>query len=373
MKLLSSDPEACVHAPDSLLALLQLRASLPHARVFQGNIDSQYQARKHHNQWLVCTRVAQLSDVALTATELRIGSGVYITSFLEKAALMSLKSEFGLSMICEQLRESFTPQVRNCASMISAAGAMDITPVLVAAGASVVIASLDPSGKGIQTRQLALRDLMVKKGVYANVLPTEVVLELVLPMRQPDAHSFCWGFKQAARRENSLGWLAAGFSVTLSDGAVKAATVATGGMGPALRLFERTEQFLCGKPWNASTVQAAKDVLAAEAQESSYQGREEYKASVMLSALSEFFELSVLALHTFHYPASEDRTISVGIQSYQARKDTSGLHTTVGMAACEGYGDLQQPGIASRLTQIAPDHANTVSYTHLTLPTKRIV
>ncbi len=26
---------------------------------------------------------------------------------------------------------------------------------------------------------------MVKKGVYANVLPTEVVLELVLPMRQP--------------------------------------------------------------------------------------------------------------------------------------------------------------------------------------------
>lgn len=108
----------------------------------------------------------------------------------------------------------------------------------------------------------------------------------------------------------------------------------------------------------------ALEALTIDAADDSFEGREEYKAVVLLSALEEFYEVSKDGMPV--YPTAAVQPVRVGTQGYARRTDTVDLQTTVGMAACEGFGDLEQPGIPAKLTTIGKDHMiNTTNPFHL--------
>eukprot|EP00658_Telonema_sp_P-2_P023303 TRINITY_DN1932_c0_g1_i10.p1 TRINITY_DN1932_c0_g1~~TRINITY_DN1932_c0_g1_i10.p1 ORF type:complete len:1546 (-),score=328.16 TRINITY_DN1932_c0_g1_i10:428-4999(-) len=363
-KLLATDPDSFCAIPVTIQELVHLRAQHPSLRIFHGNLDSQYYARKHTTQWLVSTRIPEMCQIHRTSQDLRVGSGAHISSFLDKVQEMfstsELKQQFGLSMICQHFNKCFTPQVRNYSAVCSGISAPDMIPALVAAGASVSIAEADGSATGYSITETPLRELLVKKNVYANLSPTQVVLQVIIPLQthaSGSTQSFCWAFKQGSRRENSAGILSAAFGLSLSnEGVVMQSTVAVSGFAEEVRYMSETEDFLVGQPWNADTVRSAKDHLCKDASSSCWEGRHEYKTVLLLSAFTEFFEISHECIASKSYPSEEERLVSTGVQSWKCRTDTSGLQTTIGMAACNGMGDLEQPGISSKLTQIQPDH-----------------
>ena len=77
--LLSTDPEAAMYAPTTVRELINLRAAWPKARLFHGNLDSVYEARKKHNIWLLTTRIKELSLMEQTPSGLKIGAGALNT------------------------------------------------------------------------------------------------------------------------------------------------------------------------------------------------------------------------------------------------------------------------------------------------------
>jgi xanthine dehydrogenase small subunit len=133
----------------------------------------------------------------------------------------------------------------------------DGAPILLALGAEIVLR------QGDQTRTLPLSSFYLD--YMKNALQSgEFVQSLRVPL---PAHSMgLRAYKISKRRDSDISAVCAGLYLVLDGETIRDARVAFGGMAATARRSALIEAALIGQPWNAATLQQAKDALAQDFQ-----------------------------------------------------------------------------------------------------------
>jgi len=242
--------------PTSLQALLELRANHPEAELVCGATELGVYINKANKRYplLISTEgVPELSRIERTPDRLVVGAAASLTALEE-----SLQGEF--PQLQKMLLVFAARPIRNRASLggnlVTASPIGDMAPVLLSLDASVQLASASA------TRTVELADFFV--GYRKTVLASdEVMLSVTIP-RVPTTRLVA-SYKVSKRRELDIAIVSAGFCVELDEqGMVAHARLAYGGVAAIPARARQTEAFLLGKPWDASTAEEARRILAAE-------------------------------------------------------------------------------------------------------------
>ena len=244
--------------PTSLEALLDLRAKNPGAELVCGATELGVyinKANKRYPLLLSTEGVPELTRIERAEDMLVVGAAASLTALEE-----SLHGEF--PQLQKMLLVFAARPIRNRASLggnlVTASPIGDMAPVLLSLDASVQLASL----RG--TRTVALADFFVayRKTVLA---PDEVMVSISIPRKAASTSRLVASYKVSKRRELDIAIVSAGFCIDRDErGVVTHARLAYGGVAAIPSRARQTEDFLVGKPWDASTVAEAKRILAGE-------------------------------------------------------------------------------------------------------------
>jgi xanthine dehydrogenase molybdopterin binding subunit/xanthine dehydrogenase small subunit len=242
--------------PTTLEELLALRSQHPEAELVCGATEIGVYINKGGKRYplLISTEgVPELRRVTKTDAALVVGGAASLTALEE-----SLGDEF--ASIKKMLLVFASRPIRNRATLagnlVTASPIGDMAPVLLSLDASIRLGSL----RGERTVPLADFFVAYRKTVLA---PDEIVLDVIIPRRPPTA--LIDSYKVSKRRELDIAIVAAGFAVECdAQNRVTFARLAYGGVGPTPVRARATEAFLLGKSWQATTIEEAKTVLAAE-------------------------------------------------------------------------------------------------------------
>ncbi|KAL3701831.1 hypothetical protein R1sor_019853 [Riccia sorocarpa] len=250
--------------PTALDDLLELKSRFPHAKLVNGNTEIGIEMRFKSLNYLVLissTHVSELNTIKETDTGLEIGASVTLTSFMEalRNSLTRRKShETSVSSaFLEQLKWFAGSQIRNVASIggniCTASPISDLNPLWIASGATFSIL-----GKGRKCRSVKAEDFF--KGYRKTALEAgEILSSVFLPWSKE--FEYIKEFKQAHRRDDDIALVNAAMRVSLNpkdEGwEVLEASLVYGGVGPTCIVARKTEEFLKGKRWDSSTLEAA--------------------------------------------------------------------------------------------------------------------
>ena len=267
--------------PTSLQALLELRAQHPDGELVCGATELGVYINKAHKRYslLISTEaVPELTRIERTADQLVVGAAASLTALEE-----SLNGEF--PQLQKMLLVFASRPIRNRASLggnlVTASPIGDMAPVLLSLDASVQLASQNG------TRTVALANFFV--GYRKTVLaPDEVMVSVSIPRV---GSSLVASYKVSKRRELDIAIVSAGFRVELNEGnQVTLARLAYGGVAAMPSRARQTEDFLLGKPWDASTVEKAKEILAQEfAPIDDVRAGAEFRRQLIPSLLEKFY------------------------------------------------------------------------------------
>jgi xanthine dehydrogenase small subunit len=239
--------------PSTLDEACRALVDFPGACVIAGGTDVALRVTKRHDVLGTVIDLGAVPDLRLVSASkegLEIGAGVPLadlTSLLEGKypALAGTLSLFA------------SRQIRNLATLGGNLGTAspvgDLSPVLIAGGASVILQSL----RG--TRQVPLDGFFTG---YRKTLrkPDELILSLHMP---PPDGAFIRSYKVSKRRDLDIATLSAGFRLCVTGGGdVESLTLAYGGMAERTKRALNTEQFLIGKPWSRDRVEEAGEHLS---------------------------------------------------------------------------------------------------------------
>jgi xanthine dehydrogenase small subunit len=162
-------------------------------------------------------------------------------------------------MAAELANRFGSPPVRNSGTLVGnlANGSPigDSMPLLIALGADVVLR------RGAAERSLPLEELY--RGYRQTALAEgEFVRAVRVPL--PDADRLVATYKVSKRFDQDISAVCAGIALRLQAGAVAEARIAFGGMAAIPKRAVAAEAALQGKPWNAASVSAAVQALAAD-------------------------------------------------------------------------------------------------------------
>lgn len=128
----------------------------------------------------------------------------------------------------------------------------DTPPPFIALGARLVLR------RGDTRREIALEDFFLDYGKQDRA-PGEFVESVILPRPSPD--TLLAAYKISKRREDDISAVAAGFAFTVTDGTIRTARLAFGGMAATPKRATRTEAALTGQPFTLETLQTAAQML----------------------------------------------------------------------------------------------------------------
>ncbi len=129
----------------------------------------------------------------------------------------------------------------------------DTPPVLIALGAQLVLR------RGAARRELPLEAFFLEYGKQDRA-KGEMVEAVIVPRAAPGQHLAA--YKISKRRDEDISSVAAGFAVTVENGAISAARLAFGGMAGVPKRAERAEAALVGARFEAANFEAAAKALA---------------------------------------------------------------------------------------------------------------
>jgi xanthine dehydrogenase small subunit len=146
-------------------------------------------------------------------------------------------------------------QVRNAATVggniANGSPIGDSPPALIALGATLHLR------RGAVRREMPLEDFFLDYGRQDRA-PGEFVEAISLP-RQPDTLR-C--YKLSKRFDQDISAVCGCFSITVSEGVVRSARIAFGGMAGTPRRAAAVEAALTGQPWTETAVEAAAAAFA---------------------------------------------------------------------------------------------------------------
>ncbi|MBJ6370352.1 xanthine dehydrogenase small subunit [Sedimentitalea arenosa] len=131
----------------------------------------------------------------------------------------------------------------------------DTPPVLIALGAEITLR------RGDARRSIALEDFFIDYGKQDRAAG-EFVETIRVP--RPAAGQRDAAYKISKRRDEDISSVAAGISVTVSDGTITGARIALGGMAATPKRATAAEAALTGQPWSEGAFEAAASALAGE-------------------------------------------------------------------------------------------------------------
>ena len=157
-----------------------------------------------------------------------------------------------LPILTRMLRYFASRQIKHRATLggnlCTASPIGDSAPVLMALGASVVLAS--KAGE----RSVLLDDFFLDYRKI-DLQPGEILAFIDVP--HPKPNTLRAAYKVSKRREMDISAVSAAFVVELSAGIVSAARLAYGGMAATTKRACETEAMLIGKPWNDENLELA--------------------------------------------------------------------------------------------------------------------
>ncbi len=273
-----------LHRPDTLAALLQLRASQPDLRLVAGSTEVGLEITKKFRTFpalLSPDAVPELHVLQRHPAHWEIGAAVTLTN-LEDAVGPDFPS------LAKMLWLFGSRPIRNRATLggnlATASPIGDSAPVLLALGASVVLANLRGS------RTVPLDEFFT--GYRQTVLqPDEIITTILLPLPAAAAGTRHeqW-YKVSRRLEMDISTVSGCFVVlTDSSGLITHARLAFGGVAATPALAPQTAAWLIGQPWSAGTFLTASEIAVTEfAPLSDVRGSAAYRRALIAGMVQRF-------------------------------------------------------------------------------------
>jgi len=239
-------------APSSLADLAALREAHPDARVLAGGTDVGLWVTKQQRELstvIYLGNVTELQRIKATQDALNVGAAVSLTDAF--AALVAHYPK--LDEVC---RRFASPPIRNAGTLggniANGSPIGDSMPVLMALGATLTLR------RGAHTRDLPLDEFYV--AYQKTALEAGEFLERVnIPLR--DADAIVRSYKISKRFDQDISAVCAGYCLHVSDGVVRDARIAHGGLAAMPKRAPHCERALVGKPWTDETVRGAMSAL----------------------------------------------------------------------------------------------------------------
>ena len=254
---LLSDGNRRAFLPRTADALADLLQAHPDARIIAGASDVGLWVTKKLVDIPVAIfidRIAELQQIVEGPQHVTMGAGVrYAQAW---PVLAALHPDLG-----ELVRRIAGTQIRNMGTIggniANGSPIGDMPPALIALGASIVLR------RGSERRTIALEDFFIAYG-RQDRQAGEFIESILIP-RLPNDMIFRV-MKLSKRFDSDISALCGAFALRISEGVVREARIAFGGMAGTPRRAYACEQVLNGSPWDEETVERACATLAEDYQ-----------------------------------------------------------------------------------------------------------
>lgn len=289
----------------------RLRALQNDQRVVSGQVDNLSILPVDVNDFAQClldypdaTIVAGATDVGLWVTKFlrKIGPAVF-TDHLVEMKSVERQGEFlligaGASYTdCQNSLSEHLPyltpywdriagwQVRNMGTVggnvANGSPIGDTPPVLIALGAEITLR------RGAERRALPLQDFFIDYGKQDRVAG-EFVESIRVPLPGPDDLNAA--YKISKRRDEDISSVAVGINVSVTNGTIRSARIAFGGMAATPKRAAAAERVLEGQPWARASFDAAAIALPDDfAPLSDWRASSDYRMLSAQNLLHRFF------------------------------------------------------------------------------------
>lgn len=241
--------------PLDVADLAQVLADNPKATIVAGSTDVGLWVTKFMrpiSPVVFINHLEELKKIDLSEEALTLGAGVTYSESQEAIRA-------GFPHLGEYWDRIAGWQVRNMGTIggniANGSPIGDTPPVLIALGAEVTLA------KAGSTRTLPLEDFFIDYGKQDREAG-DFVSSIRIPRAQ--AGQIDAAYKISKRRDEDISSVAAGFSVTVTDGVITAARLAFGGMAATPKRAAAAEAALVGQPWNEAAFDAAATAIAGD-------------------------------------------------------------------------------------------------------------
>jgi xanthine dehydrogenase small subunit len=269
--------------PLTLSEALDLLADHPDAQLVAGSTDWGVELNLQHARARLSIgldRLSELRGVEVTGDWIDLGAALTLTEIERGLA--------GRVPLLDALFPQFASRlIRNGATLggnlATASPIGDATPVLLALGCTLVLASRNGA------REVDLAEFFI--GYRQTVLrPDELITVIRVPTPVAPVSAF---HKIAKRRFDDISSVAVAYALRLADGVVESVRIGLGGVAATPIRAKNTETALAGKPWTRENVRAAAEVLASEGTPlSDHRASAAYRTAMLRTSL--------LKLHATH-------------------------------------------------------------------------
>jgi xanthine dehydrogenase small subunit len=272
-------------APTTSDELAGILAEEPQAMLVAGGTDVGLFVTKQNRRPDAIVHLGKVKELSrLSQTEQGLHIGATVTYERAWPPLAEVYPDLG-----ELIRRLGAVQVRNLGTIggniANGSPIGDMAPALIAANASLALRH------GRQTREIQLEDFFVAYG-RQDRRRCELVESVFVPAPRPDA--ILKVYKVSKRFEQDISSVCGAFNLRFRarNGAtiVTDARICFGGMAGTPLRARQCEDFLRGKPWNASTALAAQDVLrGCYAPISDWRGSAAFRSTLAGNLLQKYF------------------------------------------------------------------------------------
>lgn len=234
--------------------------------------------RNQHYRLLVdISRITSLQNILYRDNQLTIGGGVTLSEIIDQVNSFFPQFSDAVSGMCsEQVRSSATL----AGNLVNASPVADTVPLLMAVNAVVHLKGCDGS------RSIPVREFYHGYKQTENK-SDEWVASITIPVGEYDFIHF---EKVSKRKEVDISAVNSAIALQISEGMIKKASMACGGVGPTTLYMPKTSYYLEGKPMTEETFLEAYDIISAEASPiGDVRGSADYRKAVMENLLMKHY------------------------------------------------------------------------------------
>lgn len=277
---LNSGDKRCL-LPLTVADLADIYAANPQARLLAGGTDLALEVTQLHRELPVMIsvgHVAEMKRVEVKPDVIEIGAATPLSDCY--GALSREYPDFG-----ELLHRFASLQIRNQGTLGGNIGNAspigDAPPLLIALGASIVLR------KGNDTRTLPLDEFFIDYKVTTRQ-EGEFIERIIVP-RAKTNQAFR-AYKVSKRLDDDISAVCAAINLTISDGVVRNARIAFGGMAGIPKRASACEKALIGSAWYPGCIERACEALAEDFTPlSDFRASKEYRLLTAQNLLRRFF------------------------------------------------------------------------------------
>nr|WP_314464134.1 FAD binding domain-containing protein [uncultured Clostridium sp.] len=235
--------------------------------------------RNQHYRLLVdISRISSLQKISYgEGHDLIIGGGVTLSAIIDTVKPVFPQFSGAVSGMCsEQIRSSATL----AGNLVNASPVADTVPLLMAMNAVLTLRGCEG------TRSIPVREFYHGYKRTENK-SDEWVSSIFIPLGEYDFIHF---EKVTKRKEVDISAVNSAIALKISDGIIKKASIACGGVGPTTLFMPETSRYLEGKSMAEETFLEAYDIIGREASPiGDVRGSADYRKAVMQNLLMKHY------------------------------------------------------------------------------------